>query len=292
MSVSKLMHELEYTTAQDLFYDFCLWEYKPLSPPENKLSSSNLLFHSFEFAGLSDRVYDLIGAIRAGFGVSHTVWGVKKLGNDIRWEFYFYDYRRKERERSIPRLLEFIRPLVPCRIEANENLHYFMFSIDIDEALVSGKRDLDEIHMYIGNPGSSVSSGICYSVTTSGTRLENFYFFFDAKKEMEDIVAKALCSAHVDFTVIDINRVLWPEMMTSQVIVVANKQGNDAVYFSRINVDQLIFFMRRMGYPRELVSFVEQNRSQLDHLLYDAGFDYRMEGQDLKILKSGYYGIF
>ena len=286
------MFEPEYTTAQDLFYDFCLWEYEPLSPPTNKLRSSNLLFHSFEITGLSDRGYDLIRAIREGFGVSHTVWGVKKLGNDIRWEFYFYDYRRKERERSIPKLLEFIRPLVPCNIKANENLHYFMFSIDIDEALVSGKRDLDELHMYIGNPGSSVSSGICYSVTDSGTRLENFYFFFDAKKEMEDITAKAVCSAHVDFTLIDINRVLWPEMKTSQVIVVANKQGNDAVYFSRINVDQLVFFMRRMGYPREHLSFVEQNRPKLDHLLFDAGFDYRMEGKDLAILKSGYYGIF
>jgi len=47
-----------------------------------------------------------------------------------------------------------------------------------------------------------------------------------------------------------------------------------------------------MGYPRELMAFVEQNRSKLDHLLYDAGFDYRMEGKELRILKSGYYGIF
>jgi hypothetical protein len=286
------MFEPEYTTAQDLFCDFCLWEYQPATSPGNKLSSSNLLFHSFEFTGLSERVYDLIRAIRVGFGVSRTVWGVKKLGNDVRWEFYFYDYRRRERERSIAKLLEVIRPLVSCGIKANENLHYFMFSIDIDEALVSGTRDLDEIHMYIGNPGSSVSSGICYSVTGSGTRLENFYFFFDAKKEVEDITAKAVCSAHVDFSVIDINRVLWPEMRTSQVIVIANKQGNDAVYFSRINVDQLIFFLRRMGYPRDLVSFVEENRHRLDHLLYDAGFDYCMEGKDLRILKSGYYGIF
>lgn len=286
------MHELEYTTAQDLFYDFCLWEYQPVSPPNDKLSSSNLLFHSFEFTGLSDCVWDLIRAIRKGFGVSRTVWGVKKLGTDIRWEFYFYDYKRKERERSITKLLDIIDPLVPCEIQANENLRYFMFSVDIDDALVSGRRALDEIHMYIGNPGSSVSSGICYSLTKLGNRLENFYFFFDAKKEWNDILGKAESSAHIDTTQIPLDRILWPEMKTAQVIVIANKQENDAVYFSRINVDQLIFFMRRMGYQRELVSFVEQNRSKLDHLLYDAGFDYRMEGKDLRILKSGYYGIF
>jgi hypothetical protein len=292
MPMAKTLDRVEYTSAPDSFFDFCLWEYKPVSPPENKLCSSNLLFHSFEFADINGRVYDLIRAIREGFGVSRTVWGVKKLGNDIRWEFYFYDYKRRERERSITRLLDIIRPLVPCDIEADENLHYFMFSVDIDDALVSGKKDLDEVHMYIGNPGSSVSSGICYSLTKRGSRLENFYFFFDAKKQIDDIAAKAICSAHLDDTVIDMDRILWPEMRTAQVIVVSNKQENDAVYFSRINVDQLIFFLRRMGYQREIISFVVRNRSKLDHLLYDAGFDYRMEGKELRILKSGYYGIF
>lgn len=290
--MTKPMYKLEYTTAGDPFYDFCLWEYKPLTSHENKLSSSNLLFHSFEVTGLGHRVFDLVQAIREGFGVSHTVWGAKKLGNDLRWEFYFYDYRRTERERSISKLLDIIRPFIRCGIQANENLHYFMFSVDITHDLVSGKTDLEEIHMYIGNPGSSVSSGICYLLTERGNTLENFYFFFDAKKEMEDIAKKAICSAHVDYTVIDIHRVLWPEMRSCGVIVVANKQGNDAVYFSRIHVDQLVLFLRRMGYRQELVSFVVENRSRLDHLLFDVGFDYRMEGKDLAILKSGFYGIF
>ena len=47
-----------------------------------------------------------------------------------------------------------------------------------------------------------------------------------------------------------------------------------------------------MAYPRELVYFMEEKRPLLDHLLFDVGFDYRMEGKDLAILKSGYYGFF
>jgi hypothetical protein len=287
-----LAHELEYTTPLDPFYDFCLWEYNPAAFPDNKLRSSNLLFHSFETAGLGSPALEIVRAIRDGFGFHNTVWGVKKLGDELRWEFYFYDYKRRARERSITRLLDMIRPFIRCRIEVNENLHYFMFSIDITKDLVSGETELDEIHLYIGNPGSTVSSGICYSLTKWGSRLENFYFFFDAKKEKEEIFSKAVCSAHVDYSVIDIHRVLWPEMRTSQVIVVANKQENDAVYFSRINVDQLIFFMKKMRYEKKLIAFMEENRSRFDHLLYDVGFDFRMEGRDLVILKSGYYGIF
>jgi hypothetical protein len=238
------------------------------------------------------RVFDLVQAIREGFGILRTVWGVKQLGREIRWEFYFYDYRKRERERSITRLLDILRPFVPCEIKADESLDYFMFSVDIYKNLISKAENLEEVHMYIGNAGSTVSSGICYSVTPAGTRLENLYFFFDAKTQMDLIIDKIFCSAYVDITKIDLDRILWPELRGCRVIVVANKQGNDAVYFSRINIDQLIFFMRRMTYPKELISFAEENRAKLDHLQFDVGYDYKIEGNELTILKSGYYGIF
>jgi hypothetical protein len=282
----------EYTTRQDVFFDYCLWEYRPAVPYENKFRSSNLLFHAFDLSGVDERAFDLIRRIREAVGVSRTVWGVKQSGQRRAWEFYFYDYRRRERQRSISLILDAIRPLIPCTITANENLFYFMFSIDINNDLIAGSRELDEIHMYIGNPGSTVSSGICYSLTGRGRSLENFYFFFDAKKQMEDIIAKLACSAHIDTTKIDIAQILWPELKDCKTIVVANKQKNDCIYFSRIDVDQFIFFLKRLNYDDETVSFVERNRSGLDHLLYDVGFDYRMEGRDLVILKSGYYGTF
>ena len=286
------MDRLEYSTDQDVFYDFCLWEYQPAVPYENKFRSVNLLFNSFDVVGVNERIFDFVQAIREGIDLSHTVWGVKQLGDDIRWEFYFYDYRRREREKSITKVLEIIRPFIRCELKPNENYHYFMFSIDVDDHLISRARDLEEIHMYIGNPGSTVSSGICYLLTKGGTKLENFYFFFDAKKEMEDVLGKIACSAYIDTARIHIDQILWPEMRDCKVIVVANKQGNDAVYFSRINVDQLIFFLKKMRYPVKLVSFIEENRSKLDHLLYDVGYDYKMDGKDLIIPKSGYYGVF
>jgi len=288
----KMMNRLEYTTAEDTFFDFCLWEYKPAGSGENKLRSASVLFHSFDAMDMDDRIFNIVEAIRRGFGVSNTVWGVKKLGNHMAWEFYFYDYRRRERERSITKLLHIIRPFVRCKLPVNENTPYFMFSMDIDDELVSGIRDLEEVHTYIGNTGSTVSSGICYSLTEKGTRLENFYFFFDAEKQMNEIAGKAVCSVYFDDTQAAIDGILWPELRNCSVIVVANKQENDAVYFSRINVDQLIFFLKRMSYPAETVLFVQEHRNLLDHLLFDVGFDYRMEGNNLVVLKSGYYGIF
>jgi len=290
--MAKTMNQLEYTSTQDAFFDFCLWEYRPAVPYENKFRSATLLFHSFDVMGAGERAFDLVRTVREGIGISSSVWGVKQLGGDIRWEFYFYDYRKRNRQKSITKVLDIIRPLIPCPITADESLDYFMFSIDLWTDLLSGATNLEEIHMYIGNAGSTVSSGICYSLKKAGTRLENFYFFFDAKTQLDLIIDKICCSAYVDIGKIGLETILWPEMRECGVIVVANKQGNDAVYFSRINVDQLTFFMRRMNYPKEMISFVVANRNNLDHLQFDAGYDYRMEGSDLVILKSGYYGFF
>jgi hypothetical protein len=286
-----MMH-IELTTPEDRYYDYCLWEYGPVAPSEGKLRSANLLYHSFELAGAPHSAYELVNALRQGIGMFNTVWGVKHVDGRLRWEFYFYDYRRSARERSITKVLHTIRPFIPCAVTPNERLNYFMFSLDVNNELLARSRDLSEVHMYIGNAGSTVSSGICYSLTVRGTQLENLYYFFDASTEGDKIESKISTSAFVDMSTMGVDRLLWPELRKCGVIVVANKQQNDAIYFSRINIDQLIFFLKRMKYPADHIAFVEANRSRLDHLLYDVGIDYRMEGGELHFLKSGYYGIF
>jgi len=283
---------LEYTTPNDRFYDFCLWEYKPVASFENKSRSSSLLFSALDSVDFDNRIYNLIKAIRDGIGAYRTVWGVKKLGSEISLEFYFYDYNRRDRDLSISKLINILSPFFHCNIKVNEKHHYFMFSLDMHQDLVLGTENLSEVHMYIGNPGSTVSSGICYSLKETGTSLENFYFFFDAEKEMDDIMDKACCSAHLDSDEISVERIFWPELKNCKRIVISNKQSCDAIYFSGVNIDQFVFFLKRMKYPTEIISFVEVNRLLLDHQLYDVAFDYRMEGKDLKILKSSYYGIF
>jgi len=240
---------------------------------------------------MGQQAFGLVETIRREIGSFRTVFGIKHIAGRLAWEFYFYDYRRRNREVSMARVIEAIRPYAGCSVQPNESLYYFMFSLDIDQDLLKGAKNFEQIHMYIGVPGSTVSSAICYSVTPKSSNLENFYFFFDSKR-LDDIKKRIAWSAQVDTAVIDLNWILWPRLADCEIIVIANKQQNDAVYFSRIRIDQLIFFVKTLHYPEPLVNFLEENRGRLDHMLYDAGFDYRMEGRDLVILKSGIYGVF
>ncbi|NGP18569.1 hypothetical protein [Devosia aurantiaca] len=280
---------LEWARPSDLYRDYCLWDYKPIAKTEGKLRQSSLLWQSFETLSASPALRQLVEALRTELGAFQTVWGVKKLAEGFAWELYIYDYARIDRLADIQRVLQTIAPWVPSTITLPTDRPYFMFSFDIDAQL--GTRHLDQLSVYIGNPGSSVSSGICYQLTDRGLRMDNLYYFFDARSQWKDIVAKVACSAHIGLREIPLDAILWPELRDCGVIVVANKKHNDGVYFSRITIDQLIFFAQRLNYPEPIKSFLRQNRDRLDHLLYDVGIDYRMIEGTLQVTKSAYYGV-
>lgn len=283
---------MEFTEAEDSFLDFCLWEYQPNTSLANKFRSVNLLFYSFEIAGVDDKMFEICKSIRQSIGDWRTVWGVKQVGNNLSWEFYFYDYNRLLRDVSISKALEVFRSFTNCELNINEDCLYFMFSIDIDNDLVTGRRDLNEINVYLGDVSDHVSAGICYMLNENGLRLDNLYHFFDAETEMDQIADKVLSSLHLTLSDFNISRILMPEFIDCKTIVVANKKYNDGIYFSRIKVEQLIIFLKMMKYPHELVELVQTNQAKLNHLLYDVGIDYKMKDGNLELLKGSFYGVF
>jgi hypothetical protein len=282
---------LERSAAGDRYADYCLWDYPPVAPTPGKLRCANLLWHALAAAGAGPQFHAACRALRDGLGPFRTVFGVKKIADRLSFEFYFYDYARLERTVSIPRVLDILAPFAACPLTYSEQRPYFMFSIDLDDDIVAGRRSLEMINVYVGNPGSSVSSGICYELTGAGLRLANLYFFFDARNQMDEIVAKVACSAHHDLRTLPLRDILRPDLLGCQVIVVANKKVNEGIYFSRIGIDPLIGFLERERFPADLVAFARQHRNGLDHMLYDVGLDYVIEAGAVKITKSAFYGL-
>ena len=287
----ELESRFEFATDADPAQNYCLWDYERPATAEDKFRSINILYQSFATAGIDPRAYALVDAIRDAIGPFRTVFGVKWTGERLAWEFYFYDYKRRQRDLSISRVLAAIRPHIPCDVVARESLPYFMFSLDVDDRLVTGL-PLDVVHMYVGNPGKYVSSGIAYAIRPGGTTLENFYFFFDAATQLDDVAGKVASSAVFDQTSTPLDAILLPELCVCKTICVANKQTHDCIYFSGVSVAQLIFFLRQLRYPKPIVQWVIQHQPLLDHLLFDVGFDYRSTRDGLQVLKSGYYGVF
>lgn len=284
---------LKRSRPSDPALDYCLWPYEsPRPAAPTALRSSALLYHSFSVAGVSERMLDVCDAIRDRFGLFNTVWGVKYSGGHLSWEFYFYDYNRAERRHGVADFLDATRGYLRCSVPPDDGKPYFMFSVEFDDRHACGEAEIDQIDIYMGNPGSNVSSGICYGLSADRYEMRNLYFFFDAVRHHDDIRGKVAATVHLPFCQISMDRIVWPEMDGVQTIVVANKRHNDALYFSRISVDQLVMFMERLRFPGSLSEFVVQNREAFAHHLFDVGYDYLPdENGEIQYLKGSYYGL-
>lgn len=276
----------------DPAFDYCLWPYDPPCPPApGALQGSALLFQTFAHAGLSPRMLAVCDALQRRVGAFQTVWGVKHGPNGQSWEFYFYDYDRLLRGFGMGDFIAATQGLLTVTAPPADGMPYFMFSVEINAAHLDGA-PIDQIDAYIGNPGSDVSSGICYGVSAAGIEMRNFYFFFDADRHHDEIREKILCNAHVPQRAVHLPAILWPEVRSAQTIVVANKRHCDALYFSRINIDDLIYCQERLGFPEPIRRFARENRDRFAHLMFDVGYDHRpAPGGGVQAMKGSFYGL-
>jgi hypothetical protein len=282
----------ERARADDPALDFCLWPYDPPSPVHDaSLAGANLLYAAGAGAGCADVYRNLAASLRKTLGPFRSVWGVKWDGAALSGEFYFYDYNRLERAAPFARIASAFAPVAEVSAPIDDTVPYFMASLELPMAPCAWPARIGQADIYIGNPGSQVSSGICYQVGASGAELKNFYFFFDARAEWDAIQAKAACSAQVTLPDFPLDAVLPPYLRDCRVIVIANKRRHDAVYFSGIGIAQLIGFLRQFNYPRALIEYAQREEKNLAHLSFDVGFDYRLEQGRLVTAKSSFYNV-
>ena len=83
-----------------------------------------------------------------------------------------------------------------------------------------------------------------------------------------------------------------PELIDCRTVCLANKRTTNTVYYSEVNVTQLLWFLDWMDYPNDFIAFVMNHRHELDHLRYDVGVDYRVRDGQVERIKSGVYGVF
>lgn len=289
-----LMEDLIYSLMpeQAKYRNYCSWDYEPLSDGRGKLRPSALLYLVIASDPHRKFLCEAIAEIQAAHGLFESVYGVKRVGHRWSLEVYIYDYQRTNRLRSWTNLFHKKSGVLSSSVDVRESTPYFMFSFDLDHQVAENLGRIDTAHLYIGNPGSLVSSGIAYRQDASGTTLENFYFFFDAKTEQSKIVDKMTESAFWDVQLDELDKILVPELKGCDTICLANKPQCDTVYYSGIDVRQLIYFCQWQDYPQRFIEFLIANAFQLDHLKYDVGVDYRWRKGELELLKSGIYGSF
>jgi hypothetical protein len=276
------MKDLQYISEERCEHDTILYDYTHAAynsniPIVGKLRSSNIFYNSFTDSK------KLVPLVRETTGEDATIWGIKLVNHKLYYELYFYK-ENMIKEYSAIDLIAGLKKYIHIDVNSHIPCDNFMFSVDVNNQISTG------IHVYLATGNDN--SGVSYYFKGDNIRLENIYTFYDPKYNYTKLVRDVKESAFSDINSDNLNNVLIPELINCKNICRGRKQGCDSIYFSGINIDQFLYFLKRFDYPRAIVQFIEDRKSDLDHLQYDVGFDYTLLGGELIINKSGYYGTF
>jgi len=293
MSAALRPADLRVGAPPEMCRDFCLWPYQPPAPPvPDARDGAALLLAVAELAGCGAAWARLVTDVRAGLGPWQTVWGLKRDGARLSAELYFYDYARVDRRVSLARALAALAPHAEAAVTVDEALPYFMVSVELPFGPGGARPRIAEADVYIGNPGSSVSSGICYRVDDSWAELKNFYFFFDRAREWEAILGKLFAGMRLPLDPAALDRLLPAWLRDCRTIVVANKRRADALYVSGIAGGALARFLDADGWPAGIGAHLRAEAPRYRHLLFDIGFDFTLVDGRIETGKSSFYGVF
>ncbi|HYD50572.1 MAG TPA: hypothetical protein VEB21_19605 [Terriglobales bacterium] len=274
-------------TDNDRYFDYCLQPYDPIRDPRGKLRSESLLWNSLDVVAAPTELDAVLRAVQLAAGRDMTVVGIKHQAGRLWWELYFYDRQKDDPSVRAAGIAAACAPWVHIAPLPSESIPYFMFSFDVlPDTVERGRVDL--VNLYL--PYYEVQGGRSYKLSARGLEMDNVYRFLHPKMEIREILHEIRQSVFVDYGRVSLARVLLPELIDCNRICVAKKRYADAVYYSGIDVGQLLFFLRTFDYPRPIVSFVETHRGRLDHLRFDVGIDYTMNPDgSLAMTKSSYY---
>lgn len=281
----------------DRYFDYCLEPYRPRTTTRGKARSENLLWHALDLSGMSEARPVLL-ALQKGLGRDMTVWGWKFDGDQSWVELYFYDPQREDARATVAGLREILAPFLALKPEVPSWVRTMMVSFDLKPSTFESGT-IEEINVYL-NTGTDEHAGRSYRVgvtddagKTGEPQLDNTYRFLPPKQEIDTVLSLLQSSMFIDYEASPtvLSKVLMPTLFACKRICIAKKRHSDGVYYSGIDIDQLLWFLKTFEYPAPIQEFVRRHRARFDHLCFDVGIDTRQNAdKSIHYPKSSFYG--
>ena len=272
------------------FRDYILTGYQPVCDPAGRLRQESVYRWALREAGLLDDFWPAVEALRAHLGPDQIVWGAKWGPKGFTSELYFYNNANNPagHPMQVTTLTEVLKPWLTIDTVMDESVPYFMVSIDFDRA--SLESDGVGWHIYIGSGDRNRKQcGFSHVVHGIHHTLENHYWFYDPKTELDEVWRRLDCSPRVLTTP---KEALVPDyLIDCHTICVAVKPHHDGLYTARVTTPQCARFFGEYG-PPELAALLEHHADDLAHLRWDIGYDVRLrEDRSTFVERMAIHGV-
>ena len=267
-------------------YTYILAPYHPIREiVEDDLTSYDIFKNSIKeshphLEEVNEKILDNIGE-------NHTVWGIQKTVGDDNIDVEYYYYTQAPRWNGNPTIAWNLVGSVLGNMYEDHlkkrslpiDFRAGMFSLDMPRDAETKIHSTDIYHM-------EPRKGFCIIWNKDGLFNKNKYWFTYTHEEAMNVLASAKvpgCSMLFG------NEGKWNESMCLS----RKRERFWSIYYSKVSIDTFICFLKRFNYPSHIQDYVSENKSKLDHMYYDIGYDFIIQpGAFVQCLKSGFYGYF
>ncbi len=201
----------------DTLYNYALRPYGTVTAAGGSVHGATILYESLERAGVAAEAAAVIEASRSAFGPGRTAWGVKSDAAGSSWELYYYKHAQDSEPLVdvTPRRARSVAEAAGLRTVPSgvDDIGYFSVSFDVTVPVLRQGAPAD-VHVYYDQSPCDPPMAMSYRVLPGGMQLENAYFL--CRQDPPDLHFAhrfVFTSAHVDRDRIDVDRVLWPELV-------------------------------------------------------------------------------
>lgn len=277
-------------TGRSKFRDYILTDYEPRAEPVGRLRSESVYRWALRENGLLERCWPAVEALVAHLGPDETVWGIKWGPGGFTTELYFYNNANNPTGHPMQctTLSEVLAPWLTIDSVVDERLPYFMCSIDLDAAALEDPALGWCVYLGTGEQRRK-QSGFSYRIHGVHHTLENHYWFYDPRTELDEVSRRLRTSPRIRRNTGD--RAMPLYMLDCHTVCVAIKPHHDGFYMSRLTTEQARRFCAEHGL-HAVASLFEAHADDLAHLCWDIGYDVRLDDDGNELIeKVGVYGI-
>jgi hypothetical protein len=256
---------------------------------------SSLIFENFCNINNNNKMLSHCKKIQDYFGINRTVYGIKKVGNEYSFEFYYY-YPNKYQNNSFDNILKFNN--IPIS-KIPEDSYLTAFSLDTNCALKSvnvyyAANNCDHIKKRKYN-GYMICTDCLetesYKYDNENIKKENLYKFFYIMNNECKKAYDYLNSLHNSNCGPSLSDQIF-KVPCKKSICVTIKPDSIGLYFSQVEINSFIYALSFFEYPQKFINYIITNKDNYEHLLFDIGYNFKIDNDKIIYTKSSFYGIF
>ena len=285
--------ELVPSSSRDRPINLGFETYRPVRPVVGKARSENLLWHSLLHAGCLDAWDDALHVLQRHFGRDRCVWAVHVTPQTgaLSWELRMLNHGTDAKLSG--GVLERVRVLLAPWVELAPGLEppsedYALLGLRFDAETT---RQIPAVELHLRGSEDPRSFEV-YRCEASGRTRVSHIRVREPKRDIDEVLPAVKTSEVVDFAAHPrlLGRVMIPEIFACRRLHIEKRPDVDALSFSGVNVEQLLFTYKRFEYPAPMLEFLSAERARFEHLLWDVSVSYREHEGRILYPSTAVYG--